>query len=638
MKSKTRLRNILFSSIALCCLGACSKSDQSTNDQSNSDPSVQNRTSTAPAKSADEFIAGVNQTYLDNYLEYNAAQWVYVTYINDDSALLATKANEKWMAMEKELLSEARLYKDAPMSAVTKKAYVNMTQGKTILPPDTPEARAELARLSTHMEGVYGAGKYCKPSASATGVAGKGAAEKNTTEDCRNLNQLSDVLAKSRDYNELIDAWTGWHSVATSYRADYQRYIEIANSGARAYGFSDLGASWRSGYDMPAAEFEAEVERLWQQVEPLYNALHCKVRTDLAKQYGADKVALDKPIPAHLLGNMWSQQWDAIYDLVEPYPGVGNLDITAALVKQNKDAIAITKIAENFFTSLGLRSLPDSFWKNSMLTKPRDREVVCHASAWTMDAKEDVRIKQCVEPTSEEFETIHHELGHIYYDLAYNNQPILFQNGANDGFHEAIGDTIVLSITPGYLNAIGLIDSSGSSEQSVINQQMKLALGKVAFLPFGKLIDQWRWKVYSGEIKPTDYNKAWWELRTQYQGISPPVARSEADFDAGAKYHIAANVPYTRYFIAHILQFQFHKALCDAAGFNGPLHECSIYNSKEAGVKLQAMLTAGASKPWQDVLEEAIGTRNMDASAILDYFAPLKVWLDEQNKGQVCGW
>jgi len=616
MTYQPNFRRTLLSGVVLFCaifLSACNKT-----------PSTSERASSVPAKSADEFIAETNKTYLDNYQELNAAQWIYVTYLNDDTALLSAKANEKWMAMDKELLSAARAYQAAPMSAATKKAYTNLTQGKTLLPPDTPEARAELARIGTHMEGVYGAAKYCKPE--------------GNTENCRDLNQLSDVLAKSRDYNELLDAWTGWHNVARTYRADYQRYIEIANSGARAYGFSDMGASWKSGYDMPASEFETEVERLWLQVEPLYKALHCKVRTDLAQHYGADKVPLDKPIPAHLLGNMWSQQWDGIYDLVEPYPGVGNVDITSALVKQNKDAIAITKMAENFFTSLGLRSLPDSFWKNSMLTKPRDREVVCHASAWTMDAKEDVRVKQCVEATAEEFETIHHELGHIYYDLAYNNQPMLFQNGANDGFHEAIGDTIVLSITPDYLSAIGLIDKVATSEQAVINQQMQLALGKIAFLPFGKLIDQWRWKVFSGAIKPEDYNKTWWELRTQYQGISAPVERSEQDFDAGAKYHVAANVPYTRYFIAHILQFQFHKALCDAAGFKGPLHECSIYNSKAAGAKLQKMLAAGASKPWQDVLEEAIGTRQMDGSAIIDYFAPLMQWLEKENAGQVCGW
>lgn len=614
MKYNRKFNNSFLLLVVLCAsLGACSKA-----------PSTVDDAQQAPAKSVDQFIADANKKYLDNYKESNAAQWVYATYINDDSALLAAKANEKWMAMEKELLAEARVYQNTPMSPTTKKAYTNLTQGKTLLPPDTAEARAELARLGTQMEGAYGAGKYCK--------------QEGDKENCRDLNQLSDVLAKSRNYDELQDAWIGWHSVAPAYRQDYARYIEIANAGARAYGFSDLGASWRSGYDMPASDFEAEVERLWLQVEPLYKALHCKVRTDLAKHYGADKVPLDQPIPAHLLGNMWSQQWDNIYSLVEPYPGVGDFDITAALVKQKKDAVAIAKTAENFFTSLGLRSLPDSFWKKSMLTKPRDREVVCHASAWTMDAKEDVRIKECIEPTETEFETIHHELGHIYYFLAHNDKPMLFQNGANDGFHEAIGDTMVLSITPGYLNAIGLIENTENNEQAVINQQMKMALGKIAFLPFGKLIDQWRWKVFSGEIKPEDYNKAWWELRTQYQGIRAPVVRSEQDFDAGAKYHIAANVPYTRYFIAHILQFQFHKALCDAAGFKGALHECSIYNSKAAGEKLQTLLAAGASKPWQDVLEEAIGTRQMDASAIIDYFAPLMQWLDKQNKGQACGW
>lgn len=578
----------------------------------------------ADKKTAETFIADVNRRYMDIYRETNAAQWAYVTYLNEDTALLATKANERLMALDKEILAEAREFSEQPMAAATAKAYTNLTQGKTLLPPDTPEERTALAQLGINMEGIYGSGKYCKTL--------------NGKQHCRDLNQLSDVLVKSRDYDELLDAWVGWRTVAPSYKKDYVRFFEIANSGARAYGFSDLGASWKSGYDMPSSKFEADVERLWAQVEPLYKSLHCNVRTGLAKHYGADKVPSNQPIPAHLFGNMWSQQWGSIYDLVTPYPGVGDLDVTAALVKSKKDAVAIAKTAENFFTSMGLRPLPQSFWEKSMLTKPRDREVVCHASAWSMDAKEDVRIKECIEPTEVEFETIHHELGHIYYYLAYNGQPYLFQNGANDGFHEAIGDTVVLSMTPGYLKKIGLIDKVENNQQAVINQQMKLALDKVAFLPFGKIIDQWRWQVFSGKIKPEDYTKSWWQLVNQYQGIQSPVPRSEADFDAGAKYHIAANVPYTRYFIAHILQFQFHKALCEAAGFTGPLHECSIYNSKEAGKKLQTLLSAGASKPWQDVLEESIGTREMDASAILDYFAPLKAWLDEQNKGQACGW
>jgi len=583
----------------------------------------------APKITVDEFIDEANKKLDVATLENNTAQWVYESFITDDSALISAKSSEQFLTTQKELQAHARDYQQAPMNPTTAKAYTNLTKGRELLPPDKPEEIAELAALGTKMSGIYGSAKYCKDGKNKDGKD-----EKN----CRDLTALSEVLATSRNYDDLLDAWTGWHSISPQYRNEYARYIELANAGARAYGFNDLGASWRSGYDMPAAEFETEVERLWAQVEPLYKSLHCKVRNDLSKHYGADKVPLDKPIPAHLLGDMWSQQWSNVYNLVEPYPGVGSLDITGALVKQKKDAVAITKIAENFFVSLGLQPLPESFWQKSMLTKPRDREVVCHASAWTMDAKNDVRVKQCIQPTEEEFLTIHHELGHVYYFLAYNKLPMLFQNGAHDGFHEAIGDTIMLSITPDYLKKVGLIDKVVSNDQSTINQQMRMALEKIAFLPFGKLIDQWRWKVYSGETKAEDYNKSWWQLRTRYQGVAAPVARSESDFDAGAKYHIAANVSYTRYFLAHILQFQFHKSLCNAAGFKGPLHQCSIYDNKAAGEKLQTLLAAGASQPWQDTLQAAIGTRQMDASAILEYFAPLTAWLDEQNKGKTCGW
>jgi peptidyl-dipeptidase A len=615
MKNISLLNSFLIVA-SIFCLSSCADDKMETTEN----------TKSSISKSPEVFIDDVNRRYLEIYRETNAAQWVYSTYINEDSALVVAKSNERMMAFEKQILAEARDYKDAPMSKDTAKAYTNLTLGKTLLPPDTAEERAELATLGTKMEGIYGSGKYCKPK------------NDSAEQECKNLNDLSDLMVSSRNYDELLEAWTGWRTVSPSYKNDYFRYVELVNAGARAYGFSDLGASWRSGYDMPAADFEKDIERLWNQVEPLYQALHCKVRSDLSKHYGADKVPLDQPIPAHLLGNMWSQQWGSIYDLVTPYPGVGDLDVTSALVKSKKDAVGIAKIAEGFFTSLGLRELPTSFWEKSMLTKPRDREVECHASAWTMDTKEDVRIKECIEPTEVEFETIHHELGHIYYFLEYNQKPFLYQNGANDGFHEAIGDTIVLSMTPEYLKKIGLIDKVEHNEQAVINQQMKLALDKIAFLPFGKIIDQWRWQVFSGKIKPEEYNKSWWDLVAEYQGIRSPVPRSESDFDAGSKYHIAANVPYTRYFIAHILQFQFHKALCEASGFKGPLHQCSIYNSKEAGAKLQALLEAGSSKPWQQILQEAIGTSEMDASAILDYFAPLKSWLDEQNKGQTCSW
>jgi peptidyl-dipeptidase A len=390
---------------------------------------------------------------------------------------------------------------------------------------------------------------------------------------------------------------------------------------------------------MGPAEFEAETERLWAQVKPLYDGLHCYARDRLQKKYGKDRVPDGKPIPAHLLGNMWAQQWNNIYDLLEPYPGVSNLDVTAALKTQGYDAMRMARSAEAFYKSLGFPELPASFWERSMLTRPRDRDVVCYASAWNMDTHGDVRIKACIQPNEEELYTIYHELGHVYYYLSYLDQPFLFQDGAHDGFHEAIGDTINLSMTDGYLASVGLLPAGAkSSQESLINRQMKVAAEKIAFLPFGKLIDQWRGGVFSGAIKPENYNAAWWELRRKYQGVEAPVPRSEEDFDPGAKYHIPNNTPYTRYFLSFILQFQFHKALCDAAGWEGPLHECSVYGSAEAGRRFREMLALGASRPWQDALEKLTGTRQMDASAIIDYFQPLMDWLEEQNRGRECGW
>jgi len=418
----------------------------------------------------------------------------------------------------------------------------------------------------------------------------------------------------------------------------YERYVELANEGANELGYSDLGQMWRAGFDMSPTEFEAEAGRLWEQVSPLYDELHCHVRAKLGEFYGEDKVPQDQPIPAHLLGNMWAQSWGFIYDMMEPYPGVADIDVDTTLKTKNYSPQEMVRSAENFYVSLGMPRLPDTFWERSQFSKPADREVVCHASAWGLDGGNDLRIKMCIKQTYDELRVIYHELGHNYYQGAYKNQPPLFQGGAHGGFHEAIGDTVTLSMTPGYLAEVGLLGSAEESEQAVINRQMMQALDKIAFLPFGKLIDEWRWAVFSGQVAPEDYNRAWWEMRTRYQGIAPPVQRSEADFDPGAKYHVPANVSYTRYFLAHILQFQFQRALCETAGHEGDLQSCSVFGSKEAGAKFQAMLEAGQSQPWQDTLEKLTGTREMDATAIIDYFAPLMAYLKEQNEGRSCGW
>ncbi|MCW8833191.1 MAG: M2 family metallopeptidase, partial [Colwellia sp.] len=489
-----------------------------------------------------------------------------------------------------------------------------------VLPAPQDSAKsAELAKIGAELGSMYGKGSY-------------------TTKEGKKLSlgDMTSTMATSRDYDELLEMWTGWREISPAMKPLYTRQAELANEGANGLGYKDLGAMWRSNYDMPADDFAKELDRLWGQVKPLYDDLHCYVRSELGKEYGEDKVPQDQPIPAHLLGNMWAQSWGNIYDVVAPENADPGYDVTKQLAANNYDEIKMVKGAEKFFTSLGFDALPETFWTRSLFTKPADRDVICHASAWDLDAKDDLRIKMCIQKTGEEFSVIHHELGHNFYQRAYKDQPVYFQNSANDGFHEAIGDTIALSVTPKYLKEIGLIDTI-PDESKDIGLLMKMALDKVAFIPFGLLVDQWRWKVYSGEVTPENYNSAWWELREKYQGVTAPVDRNADAFDPGAKYHVPGGVPYSRYFLAHIQQFEFHRALCEISGNTDPIHRCSIYNNKDAGKALNTMLEMGSSQPWQQAYKVLTGNEQMDATAILDYFAPLHTWLKDKNQGKQCG-
>jgi peptidyl-dipeptidase A len=581
-------------------------------------------TAAAPtAAEAKEFLKRFDDEFRAIYAETSAAQWVQANFITEDTQLLSAKANERYLAMQNRFVEESRGFDGVELPAEDRRALTLMRLNASAAPKD-PKHLAELTEIAARMEATYGSGKYCIDAAKP--------------DTCHNEDETKNILAKSRDYDEQLAAWNGWHTISRPIRKDYQRFVELSNEGARDLGFRDTGDLWRSRYDMPAEDFEQETDRLWGQVQPLYGQLQCYVRGRLEKKYGKDRMLPGGLIPAHLLGNIWAQQWGKIYDLVEPYPGVAALDITPAMEKQEWDPVRITKSAESFYVGLGFKPLPETFWQRSLLKRPQDRDVVCHASAWDMNLNGDVRIKQCVEPDQESLMTMYHEIGHLYYDLAYNPQPYIFQGGAHDGFHEAIGDVMRMSLTPAYFMSIGLASQPKTSPEAVINQQMLVALDKIAFLPFGKLIDQWRWDVFSGKTHPSKYNAAWWKLRETYQGVGAPSARSEAEFDPGAKYHIPGNVPYVRYFLAHILQFQFYKAMCAAAGHQGPLHECSFANSREAGAKLQAMLALGQSAPWPDALEKLTGTREMDASAILEYFTPLMGWLEQQNQGATCAW
>lgn len=572
------------------------------------------------AQDAKAFLANTETELMALYNEVSRAEWIYANFITHDTSSLSAAANEKMTAAVVRLANEASKFDKLDLDEDSRRKLDKLKLALTLPAPQDPAKTAELSKIVAELGGLYGKGKYCKED-------GK----------CLSLGDMTATMATSRDYNELLDIWTGWRDVAKPMRPLYEQQVKLTNQGANELGYADTGAMWRSKYDMPADDFAKELDRIWGQVKPLYNSLHCHVRAKLGEKYGEDKVPQDKPIPAHLLGNMWAQTWGNIYDVVAPANADPGYDVTELLAKHNYDELKMVRGAEKFFTSMGFAPLPETFYERSLFTKPQDRDVQCHASAWNLDSKDDLRIKMCIQRTGEEFSVIHHELGHNFYQRAYNTQPIYYQESANDGFHEAIGDTIALSVTPGYLKEIGLLDEV-PDESKDIGLLMKMAMDKIAFIPFGLLVDQWRWKVFSGEVTPENYNQAWWELREKYQGVAAPVARTEEHFDPGAKYHVPGNTPYTRYFLAHILQFEFHRALCEIAGSKESIHRCSVYNSKEAGERLDAMLKMGSSRPWQEALASVTGKPEMDATAILDYFAPLQKYLDEQNKGRQCGW
>jgi peptidyl-dipeptidase A len=588
------------------------------------------------------FVADVEDHLRQLWVARDRANWINENFITDDTEALAAAGEEATAAYVGEAIARSKRFE--PIRAqlapdVARKLYL-LSLAQTIPTPRDPTTRSELAAIEASMTGAYGKGQYCPaPGSPLLKYAPKSQNPKAPV--CLHLEALSRVLAKSRDFGELVEAWRGWHATAAPMKAKYARYVELANAGAKEIGFDDVGALWRSGYDMPPADFEADIERLWGDVKPLYDELHCYVRARLQAKYGKDKVPDHAPIPAPLLGNMWAQEWNNVGDLVAPYPNEPALDIGKALESGKWDAVKMVKQGEHFFTGLGFDPLPQTFWDRSLFTRPRDRDVVCHASAWDVTWSGDLRVKVCLEPTEEDFVTIHHELGHDFYFQRYEKLPILFQSGANDGFHEAIGDTIALSVTPAYLRGLGLLAPAGPAtpgEHARINQLMKMALEKIAFLPFGLMIDKWRWDVFSGKVPPADYNAAWWRLKEKYQGVSAPVARTADDFDPGAKFHVAASTPYVRYFLARIYQFQFHRALCQAAGASGPLYECSIHDSAAAGARLMEMLSLGATRPWPDALEAIGAGRQASAGPLLEYFEPLRRWLAEANKTRQCGW
>jgi peptidyl-dipeptidase A len=624
------------SCIASLTLGACQQTQTAdaveTTDELTAAATAVERPTIQDAR---EFLEQAEEDLVASNLIGARAAWINANFVTYDTNALVAQTSAESAKLRTRLANEAKRFNDITLPEDMRRKIDMLKRGSNFPAPSRDGAAEALSKIMAELDATYATGEFQIDTTNPAVIEILGEVEGDTI----NLGQASRLMANLRDADLLEQVWTGWRTVSPSMKSDYARMVKLINEGAQELGYADAGDLWRAGYDMDAEAFATEVDRLWDQVNPLYEQLHCYVRANLNETYGDEVVPLDQPIRADLLGNMWAQQWGNIYDLAKPEDAGEGVDVTALLKENDYDALKMVQTADDFFVSMGFAPMPDTFWERSLITKPRDREVQCHASAWDLDDQEDIRIKMCTEVTGEDFQTVHHEIGHNIYQRAYKDQPVFYKDGANDGFHEAIGDMIALSITPEYLVRIGLLDEADiPGEDADIALLMSTAMNKIAFLPFGLLVDKWRWQVFDGTLSPDEYNDGWWALRTEYQGIRPPNDRPADAFDPGAKYHIPGNTPYMRYFLAHILQFQFHKAACDQAGFEGPLHRCSVYGNELVGERFNAMLEMGSSQPWPDALEAFTGTRDMDGSAIIEYYAPLIEFLENANEGRSCGW
>ena len=573
----------------------------------------------------DIFLNEIEKENLEFGPVISSASWISSNFITFDSQKIIADYGTRYTLDALDKARRASSFDGLEVSD-EKRRMLNILKTSFVMPPPLDnELAAELSKITTSLGAMYGSGEHCFDDGA-----------------CYDLEAFETIIDNSRDPKELLKAWSGWHEISKPMKPMYMRMVEIGNQGANDLGYQNLSDLWFSKYDMPADEFLAETDRVWEEVKPLYDALHCHVRAKLNDHYGDDIVSTSDPLPVHMLGNMWGQSWSNIYDLVYPkQKELSSVNLTEIIEERKLTEIDMVEYAEDFFISIGFEALPDTFWERSLFVKPEDRSVVCHASAWNLDpANNDLRIKMCIEKNEEDFITIHHELGHIFYYQAYNHLPTLFQGGANDGFHEAFGDLLTLSITPEYLKKINFInqDEADRAEKDFIGLLMKQALEGVVIIPWALMLDKWRAGIFEGDITEENLNESWWEMRKYYQGIAPPSERSEEYFDAGAKYHIPGNTPYTRYYLARIMQYQFHEALCEASGYDGYLHECSVYGNKDAGEKIISTMALGQSLPWQDAFEKITDSRKLSGESILSYYAPLKKWLDEQNEFRTCGW
>jgi len=590
-------------------------------------------------REATEWIQEVDKELRTRSEKNSYKNWDYITNItdyNERQSEISQNELDSWMVEQvkkardylrvNELSSEsggARLCNDTTVYLLNR-----LVHDSYVPYADSPVTRDLLNHLYNEMESIFAKASLTKHD-----------------QTYRLEPELTQLMAESRDYDELLWAWSGWHNVTgRPIKSLYVQLVDAMNEAARDNGQNDVSESWQlADYDM--LTLEPMLDELYNQMKPFYELLHSYVRRKLSHAYPQANIESRGPIPAHLLGNMWAQNWVNIFPLIVPYPDVPQYDVTSALKRNGYTPLKMFQTAETFFISLGLEPMTQEFWNYSILVRPTDgRDIQCHGTAEDFHNLKDFRIKMCSEVNVEDFETAHHEMGHIEYFQLYSHQPYLFRTGTNAAFHEAIGDTITLSVTtPTHLQALGLLDESEALSEidtykQEINFLLRMSLEKIAFLPFAYVMDKWRFAVFRGNITPDQYNTQWWNMREQYQGIKAPVPRSEEDFDPAAKFHIPSNVPYSRYFLSYIGQFQFHEALCKLSSNEAPLHRCDNYKSKTAGNKLRSVLSLGASKPWPEVMKRLTGQQQFKVDSIMQYFKPLIKWLKKIDKKSHIGW
>ncbi|XP_041066850.1 angiotensin-converting enzyme 2 [Carcharodon carcharias] len=593
--------------------------------------------SQTPEDEARAFLKKFSEEAVNLVYNSSLASWEYNTNITKENAFKMNLVGDKWTVYYQKASNESSKFNIGEIKDKEIKKQLQMLQdkGSGVLPPNDLK---RLNHIQNEMAAIYGTGTVCYPSEPS---------------QCMELEPgLTKLMANSKDYNERLWAWEGWRvNVGKRLRPLYEGYVELKNKAAKMNGYEDYGDYWRGNYETDDDEEYAysrkdllrDVKSLFGEIKPLYRELHAYVRAKLGDTFGPEHISSTGCLPAHLLGDMWGRFWGNLYSWSIPYPHQEDIDVTPEMVKQGWNPKEMFQKADAFFQSLGLQAMNDNFWHYSMIEKPTDgRKVVCHPTAWDMGNGADFRIKMCTEVNMENFLTVHHEMGHIQYDMEYANQTYLFRDGANEGFHEGVGEIMSLSAaTPLYLKSLGLLpDSFIEKNETDINFLLKQALTIVGTLPFTLMMEEWRWKMFQGRIPKDQWMKMFWEMKREMVGVVEPLPHDETYCDPAALYHISNDYSFIRYYTRTFYQFQFHEALCRKAKHSGELHKCAITNSTKAGKALRDMLRLGKSQSWTRALQLVTGETKMNAAPLLKYFQPLYDWLKKNNaeNGRMIGW